>query len=360
MSHAKKEMLSFFVTTKCNLDCEYCYTNKKKHGHQSIPLKFAKLGIDSYLEKGGKRHLRFFGAGEPTVEFNLLRDIHDYAANKRDSGLSFEIQTNGVFSEEVRSWLSGNVDIIWISMDGPPDIQDTYRKTVKKEPTSQTIEENVKYLIRNGKGITGIRVTITSLNINRQAEMIEYFSALGVKHIWSDPIFPSVGEDNALEEIDTMEYAKNFLDCQDLARRLGVFYGSILTCNFDEKTHYNCRACLPVPHLTTDGYVSACDMALFGSKPNHMSVFIYGVWNREKNQIIYDEDKIEILRSRRTENMELCRDCEAKYNCAGYCLGEVVNETKSLFGQKTKVCEPIRFLHRNMAINKGRYEFLHP
>ena len=37
----------------------------------------------------------------------------------------------------------------------------------------------------------------------------------------------------------------------------------------DEPGEYACRSLLPVPHLTTDGYVSACDMALFGKDNNH-------------------------------------------------------------------------------------------
>lgn len=45
-----------------------------------------------------------------------------------------------------------------------------------------------------------------------------------------------------------------------------MFYGSILTCNFGDTVTTHCRACLLVPHLITDGYVSACDMALFGKK----------------------------------------------------------------------------------------------
>ncbi len=45
MAHVRKQMISFFMTTKCNLDCIYCYTPKYKQikpEDQSIDLDFAR------------------------------------------------------------------------------------------------------------------------------------------------------------------------------------------------------------------------------------------------------------------------------------------------------------------------------
>lgn len=361
MAHIRKEMISFYLTTKCNLNCSYCYT-KQKSGfkHQTLDFEFAKLGMEDYFQKGMKRHIRFFGPGEPTCEFELMKKIKDYAYNTVGDDLSVEIQTNGIFGQHVREWLSENVDIIWISSDGVPELHDLHRRTVKDRPTSKKLAENVRYLIQNGKGMTGIRSTITSANVYKQKDNIEYFSGLGVKHIWSDPIFPSVGEKQTSDSIDMIEYAKEFLKAKEFADKNDIFYGSILTCNFDEKVIYNCRACIPVPHLTTDGYISACDMALFGEDKNHMSIFIYGRWDKNNNKIIYDQNKISMLRSRSADNMPGCKNCSAKNNCAGYCLGEVTNETGNMFGKKTKVCDPIRFLLKNLTPEQCKYEYSHP
>ena len=54
----------------------------------------------------------------------------------------------------------------------------------------------------------GIRATITLENVLKQKEMIDYFYQLGIRDIWVDPIFPSVGA-TALEsknEFDTMMF----------------------------------------------------------------------------------------------------------------------------------------------------------
>ena len=91
MPHSKKEMISFFVTTKCNLNCIYCYTNKREHKDQTLSLEFAKTGIDDYFKTKYKKHLRFFGAGEPTTEIELIKQIKEYAESKTDEEVTAEI-----------------------------------------------------------------------------------------------------------------------------------------------------------------------------------------------------------------------------------------------------------------------------
>ena len=359
MSFAKKKQLNFLITTKCNLNCRYCYNNKIDFKHQSLNYEFAKLGIDDFFRSDKSRSIKFFGVGEPTMDFDLMKKIWSYAYKKAGEKLRVEIQTNGCFPNDVGKWLASHADVIWLSWDGPPKIQNHYRPYRGGQKTSGLIEKNAAYLVKNGKGMTGARATIGKKNINKQKEMIEYFNSFGIKYIWAHPIFSAIGiKDEG--DIDLKKYAKEFLKAYKFAKELGIFYGSIFTCNFDEKIIYNCRACLPMPHLTTDGYVSACEMASFGEDQGPMQVFIYGKWDREKNKIVYDKEKIKILRSRSADNIKVCKGCAALDHCAGYCPGEVVNETGDLFGRKTSVCEPIRYLAKHMPLNEGQYKYFHP
>ena len=157
-----------------------------------------------------------------------------------------------------------------------------------------------------------------------------------------------------------MVYAEKFIEASEYAKSLDMVYRTFLACNFDEKVEFHCRACLPSPHLTTDGYISACDMALFGNDDNHMSNFIYGKWDKKSHSIIIDKEKVELLRSRSVDNMPICKSCEVRYNCGGYCLGEIANETFDLFGRKKQVCNSIKYLAKHISRNNGCYEYLHP
>lgn len=361
MGHDKKEMISFFLTTRCNLDCIYCYTNKNAgvHAFQTLDFDFAKAGIDDYYQTGFAHHVRFFGAGEPTLELDLMRKISEYALEK-DRNTTFEIQTNGCFPEETAAWLAEQMDIIWISSDGVPAVQDYYRPLFGGGRSSDVLERNIRDLIKNAKGTVGIRTTITGRNVMHQIEFIKYFSGFGIKNFWADPIFSGIGETETSEEIDMDAFTGEFLRAARYAYQNGMTYGSILTCNFDEPGEYACRACLPVPHLTTDGYVSACDMALFGNDANHMDVFIYGRWDETNRRIEYDEDKIRYLQSRKLSNLSKCSNCAEGEYCRGYCLGEVMNETKNLFGCKSQICNSIRLLFRELTEQEKKYKYLHP
>lgn len=119
MPHCNKKMISLFLTTKCNLCCRYCYNAEERSRirETTLPFHIAKAGIDWYFSSQSSRHIRFYGPGEPTREFELMKEITKYAKDQ-DARVTVELQTNGVFTQEVRSWLLENANIIWMSFDG--------------------------------------------------------------------------------------------------------------------------------------------------------------------------------------------------------------------------------------------------
>jgi uncharacterized protein len=299
-----------------------------------------------------------------------MQDITNYARDK-DRCVTVEIQTNGVFGTAVREWILENVNIVWMSFDGPPDIQNHNRPIGGVHPSAPVIEDNVKWLIKNKKEqslMVGARVTMTELNITRQKEMVDYFYALGIRYVWTNPLFPSVGqipvcndkEKLADYSFDMDTYLDNFIEAYEYARKKGMFYGSFLICNFDGKTTIHCRACSPMPHLTPDGYLSACDMVVLGEDPHHMDCFIYGKWDDSSKQFVLMQEKMSKLRKRNTNEILHCKNCEVHSYCGGYCLGEVVNETGSLTGQKLMACKAIRRLFKEIGSFEEPFEYLHP
>ena len=166
MSHVNKQMISFFLTTDCNLRCVYCYNcnEREKQETKTLSLEFAKKGLELFFKTNPSRHIRFYGPGEPTQKIQLMKEITEYAYELAGNNLSVELQTNGAFGKTAREWIAQNVDIVWVSFDGPPDIQNANRPFPQKRPSAGVIEENVKYLLANKKkdgGIIGARITIS-------------------------------------------------------------------------------------------------------------------------------------------------------------------------------------------------------
>lgn len=157
------------------------------------------------------------------------------------------------------------------------------------------------------------------------------------------------------------KYVENYIDAYQYGKSKDMFWGSFLTVNFDGSSHYHCRSCTPLeaPHLTPDGYVSACDMVVLGSESYHMNSFIVGRWDAVKHDFVFDEKKIAALNERKCTNMKHCKKCPVQMQCGGYCLGEIVNETGNLFGQNKIKCKAIQYLFQRMG-GCEPYRYLHP
>lgn len=156
-------------------------------------------------------------------------------------------------------------------------------------------------------------------------------------------------------------YVTNYLVAYEYAKEKGLFWGSFLTVNFDGESPYHCRCCIPkeAPHITPDGYISACDMVVLGKEAYHMNLFIVGKWNFEIKQFEFFEDKIQKLNERKSTNMYHCKKCAAMMHCGGYCLGEIVNETGKLDGQNPIKCAAVQKLLKCMGTCNA-YKYLHP
>lgn len=325
-----------------------------------------------------------------------MKQITEYAKNHTNGGnkVTVEIQTNGVFTPEVRKWVLDNVNIIWMSFDGMKDIQNfnrplngKFKELFEFKTSAEILEENVRWLNENKNGrnlMVGARVTITDNNVNQQIEMVDYFQSLGIRYVWMDPILYTVEKepihekDNRLQagkyDIDffSERYEKDFNFSMDLylekyveaylyAKQKGLFWGSFFGINFDGESSYHCRSCTPLEatHITPDGYISACDMVVLGEKSYYMGPFIVGKWNEQLLQFDIYQEKVNALLNRKSTNMEHCSSCPAILHCGGYCLGENLNETGSLTGYNPLKCDAVIKLFNELGVCDA-YPYLHP
>lgn len=340
--------ITIFVSGDCNLNCIYCYSNNFRC-NKHIDLEFAKKGMDDFFTKNNSKQLRLFGVGEATMAFECMQEIVSYAKYLVGNSLEVELQSNGYFSDIVADWIEENIDILWLSCDGPPDIQDSYRPTQNGEISSKTVIGNIKRFSLSKSCNLGVRSTVTSETNSRQTEIVEYFASLGVKHICADPIFLPVGYPysgnnfpNHLLISDPENYVNHFLEAHNFARKLGISYNSILTVNLGINSAYGCRGCYTNPHLTIDGIVTCCDMAF--SKNTPLKEMVLGKYLPDRGIIQYDSEKINRVLNRRIENLSHCDSCKWKLECSGGCFGEALNEGRDIFAIKKFSCQATRYL----------------
>lgn len=150
------EILFLELSEACNLRCDYCVYNnyvktKRNHGRRHMSLSTAQLAIQYLYKHSFKRKkisLGFYG-GEPLLKFDLLQSIIHYAGivlNKDE--LNFSITTNGTLvNNEIADFFARNNFSIHVSLDGPEEIHNEFRKDKKGIGSFNRALKGIKYLV---------------------------------------------------------------------------------------------------------------------------------------------------------------------------------------------------------------------
>lgn len=230
------------------------------------------------------RKVRFFGTGEPTMRMDMIRELADYTKSKW-SPVDFAIQTNGFFPMETTKWIADWCNDITVSCDGPADIHDLQRPTKGGQPSSKVVEANIKYFVEREKA-PKVRATISALGVDRQKDIVDYFTSLGVKEILVDHIFGRGELKNGVQKADYLTYAKNFIQAYEYAQTKGAEYWCSFMSNVGKEVEQHCRGCSPTPHLLPDGSISSCDLVT-SRKQEGSEQLIYGVYDPTNRKIEY-------------------------------------------------------------------------
>ncbi len=159
--------VAWLITGRCNLDCCYCKWKDLRRSEE-LDTAAAKDMIDQ-MKRAGVRLISFTG-GEPLVR----ADIGEIIRHVKDNGLVCKLNTNGMLVESRLNDLK-RLDLLQISVDGPPAVQDRLRG----EGTSEKAARAIK-LARDA----GIRVQLiaclTRDNVVRLDEVLDYGLELDV------------------------------------------------------------------------------------------------------------------------------------------------------------------------------------
>ncbi len=149
------EILFLELTERCNLRCEYCIYNshvkdKRDHGNKGISLPIIYRAID-YLNKHSFKNkevaIGFYG-GEPLLEFSLLKKSVEYAKTIIKKDIIFSITTNGILiNTKIAEFLFKNNFEVNISIDGPQEIHDSYRKGINGDGSFRKSINGLKRLV---------------------------------------------------------------------------------------------------------------------------------------------------------------------------------------------------------------------
>ena len=184
------------VGASCNLRCKYCYYLEKAHLYRNAP---ARVMSDELLERFVQEYIQAqtmsqvlftWHGGEP-----LMRPLSFYRKavalqEKYAFGRQIDntIQTNGtLLTDEWCEFFKEHNWLVGISIDGPQEFHDEYRRTASDKPSWQKVMRGIRLLRKHGVEWNAMAV-VNDFNAGYPLEFYHFFKEMGAKYIQFAPV----------------------------------------------------------------------------------------------------------------------------------------------------------------------------
>lgn len=171
------------VGASCNLRCKYCYYLEKAHLYRNAP---ARVMSDELLERFVQEYIQAqtmsqvlftWHGGEP-----LMRPLSFYRKavalqEKYAFGRQIDntIQTNGtLLTDEWCEFFKEHNWLVGISIDGPQEFHDEYRRTASDKPSWQKVMRGIRLLRKHGVEWNAMAV-VNDFNAGYPLEFYHFF-----------------------------------------------------------------------------------------------------------------------------------------------------------------------------------------
>jgi uncharacterized protein len=326
--------VSLLLTEECTLRCRYCYARGGKSAKE-MPWDTVTGVIDEIFKNAVSAGLDTvtvnFHGGDIGAAWPLFVNTREYLRDKEYRHrvrVVTSVGINGVFAPEQRAWLTQHIDSATLSLDGPPDIHDCYRRFPDGSPSSSFVLDSVQYFDKV-KFNYGIRTTVTARSTARMEEITRYLCEnSATKNIKIEPMYPR-GRANGMASLvpDSQEFVDHFRKAREIASAFGrrLHYSG---ARLEVLTNVFCKACGDSCVVTPAGDITSCFEVTDPEDPL-ADVFFFGRYDRKRRALAINEERRRGLHALSVLDKEKCRDCFCKWHCAGDCPAKALY-TKTL------------------------------
>ena len=183
----------------CNLDCHYCYYLDKAEiygGYESrMSLDMLETCIREYIAANDVPEVTFnWHGGEPLV---MGLDFYRKAVELErkyagDKIIHNTLQTNGtLLNYDIASFFRDNDFLVGVSIDGPRDIHDKYRKDKGGAPTFDKVLRGIETLYRTGTQFNTMS-TVNKASEGRGMEVYNFLKSVGSRYMQFMPVLEHI------------------------------------------------------------------------------------------------------------------------------------------------------------------------
>ena len=342
----------------CNLACKYCYYIEKGNMYKQQPRHIMS---DELLEQYTKEYIQM--QTTPSVLFTwhggepLMRPISFYKRalelqRKYAAGHTIDnsIQTNGtLITDEWAEFFKENNFLVGLSIDGPQEFHDEYRRTRTGRPTWRQVLKGIDILNRHGVEWNAMAV-VNDFTSEYPLDFYHFFKEIGCHYLQFTPVVERIYKhpdgrhlaspiDGAIAEMAefavTPEKYGDFLCTlfdewvrNDVGDYFVQMFDSTLACWMGVPPSLCCMAetCGHAGAMEFNGDVYVCDHFVFPE-------FKLGnIKERSLASMMYSDAQLRFGANKRDLLTKQCKECEFLFACHGECPRN--RFSTSIYGEK--------------------------
>lgn len=341
--------LKLVQSTRCNLNCSYCFAKKDKSYDMSVKTakKAIQFFLDNFVPDDNRRFIiDLTGSGEPLLRLDFILEINDFVLklkSERNINIFCQLATNGMLlTKEIGALLREKQILFGVSLDGEKEISEKNRTGLNYDLVAKNIEQ------LENKDFFGLAATYTGNNYG----FIRIFKSLclfkpevaGMKPVRLPETNSSSINMNNIEKIKdsydkfakwlykqvisgTNNYFQIFIKSEDyFARFLRITLRPI-------RLFYRCSAAINSFAVDSNENIIICP-AFIGKEEGLLGNLSAGIDLKSKRKFEnYYADKI-----------IYCKNCWARYTCGGECFSVGFMSTGKLQKPAEAMCELKKYL----------------
>lgn len=363
------------VGAACNLRCHYCYYLEKAcfykdSSKRGLSEEMLDQFTKEYIEAQTMNDVLFtWHGGEP-----LMRPLSFYRKALelqkkygRGRNISNVIQTNGtLLTDEWCRFLHENNWLVGVSIDGPQEFHDEYRRTASGGPSWAKVMRGIQLLNKHHVEWNAMAV-VNDFNADYPLDFYHFFKEMGCRFIQITPVvermvnhadgrhLATLTDDATAPVTDfsvTPEQWGRFLCAifdEWVRNDVGQTYVELFDCilaNWVGVTPGICvyaKECGHAGIMEFNGDVYSCDHFVF---PEYR---LGNIRKKTITEMLYGEQQQQFSRLKSQSLPKECKKCEWEFACHGECPR--TRFIKDVYGNpgKNYLCEGYRMFFRHIA-----------